>query len=165
MTNKLPHVSDFDRWVGENNIPTHFEYGKGWWDYVELVRRFASKLEIEDVRVVGHYIVDTPPPEEKLPMPAVALTRRGVMAALKYDFGAAARWPKEWTVSVRRPAPYRGPTFALFDPSLDLRQLRVDGLPPDLVFGPYRENQAEFSCELDDEWDVMTLLRLVFFDS
>jgi len=31
--------------VGENNIPAHFEYGKGWWDYVELVRRFAAKLD------------------------------------------------------------------------------------------------------------------------
>ncbi len=70
-------VTEFDRWVGENNIPTHFEYGKGWWDYVEVVRRFATKFDIEDVRVVGHYVVHTPPPEEKLPMPAVALTRRG----------------------------------------------------------------------------------------
>jgi hypothetical protein len=30
-------TSEFDRWVGENNIPDSFEYGKGWWDYVELV--------------------------------------------------------------------------------------------------------------------------------
>jgi hypothetical protein len=55
--------TEFDRWVGENNIPERFEYGKGWWDYVELVRRFASKFDVEDVRVVGHYVVHTPPPE------------------------------------------------------------------------------------------------------
>jgi hypothetical protein len=75
--------------VGENNIPKHFEYGKGWWDYVELVRQFASKFDIEDLRVVGHYVVDTPPPEEKLPMPSVALSRRGVLVALKHDFRRA----------------------------------------------------------------------------
>jgi hypothetical protein len=158
-------VTAFDQWVGENNISSHFEYGKGWWDYVELVRRFASKFDVEDVRVVGHYVVHTPPPEEELPMPAIALTRRGVMAALKYDFGGRARWPKEWTVSVRRPVPYRGPTFGLFDPSVDLRQARVEGLAPDLVFGSHRENQAEFSCELDDEWDVAMLLRVAFFET
>ena len=24
-------ITEFDRWVGENNIPDAFEYGKGWW--------------------------------------------------------------------------------------------------------------------------------------
>ena len=158
-------VTQFDRWVGENNIPSYFEYGKGWWDYVELIRRFAAKFEIEDVRVVGHYVVHTPPPEEKLPMPAVALARRGVLAALKHDFGALARWPKEWTVSIRCPTPYRGPIVGLFDPTIDLRRLSVEGLSPNLVFGPYRDNQAEFSCELEDEWDVAMLLRLVFHET
>jgi hypothetical protein len=157
-------VTEFDRWVGENNIPERFEYSKGWWDYVELVRRFASKFGADDVRVVGHYIVRTPPPEEKLPMPAVALMGDGVMAALKWDFGATTRWPKEWIVSIRRRSPYRGPTFGLFDPAIDLRQVPVEGLVPDLVFAPYRENQAEFSCEVDDEWDVATLLRFAFHE-
>jgi hypothetical protein len=151
----------FDRWVGDNNIPSRYEYGKGWWDYVELIRRFVSKHEVEQVQVIGHYVIETPPPRERLPMPAVALTRGGVLVALKYDFGAGCRWPREWTVSVRRPTPYRGPTFGLFDPSLDLRQAAVEGFMPDFVFGPYRENQSEFTCEVDDEWDVATLLRLV----
>jgi len=31
-------ISEFDKWVGEHNIAETFEYGKGWWDYVELVR-------------------------------------------------------------------------------------------------------------------------------
>ena len=48
--------------------------------------------------------------------------------------------------------PYRGPILGLFDPTIDLRKLRVDGLAPDFVFAPYRDNQAEFSGELEDEW-------------
>ena len=157
-------ITEFDRWVGENNIPDTFEYGKGWWDYVELVRRFSFKFDVADVHVVGHYVVRTPPPEEALPMPAVALVGRGVMIALKWDFGAMRSWPLEWTVSVRRRSPYLGPTFGLFDPDLDLRGHDVDGLGPGLVFGPYRQNPAEFSCEIQDEWDVATLLRLVFHE-
>ena len=98
-------------------------------------------------------------------MPAVALIRRGVTVALKNDFGALARWPKEWNVSVRRPAPYRGPIFGLFDPNIDLRTTPIDGFPPELVFPAYAKNEAEFTCELDDEWDVMTLLRLVFHET
>jgi hypothetical protein len=70
-------VSEFDKWVGAHNIPETFEFGKGWWDYVELVRRFAARLNTDDVRVIGHYIVDTPPPCERLPMPAVAISIPG----------------------------------------------------------------------------------------
>lgn len=79
---KPPLVTSFDRWVSENNIPTSFEYGKGWWDYVEMVRRFATKLDVEDVLVVCHYVIRTPPPEERLPMPGVALVGRGLTIAM-----------------------------------------------------------------------------------
>ena len=79
-------------------------------------------------------------------------------------FGAACRWPREWTVSVRRRAPYLGPTFGLFDPTIDLRGERNEGLAPAYMFGPYRENPSEFTCELEDDWDVATLLRFVFHE-
>lgn len=81
-------ISSFDRWVNDNNISNTFEYAKGWWDYIELVRRFALRLNTEDVRVIGHYVVDTPSPCEQLPMPAVAIATPGVMFALRYDFGS-----------------------------------------------------------------------------
>lgn len=158
-------VTDLDRWVLSNGVPDSFAFSKGFWDYVELVRRLSVKLDIYDVRVVGHYVIDTPPPQEQLPMPAVALTTPRVMVAIKWDFGASCRWPFEWTLSVRRHAPYRGPTFGLFDPACDLRRQVVPGLEPDLVFGPYGENQAEFSCEVEDAGDVATLLRMVFYEA
>jgi hypothetical protein len=66
---------------------------------------------------------------------------------------------------VRRRSPYRGPTFGLFDAALDLRASPLEGFGPDWVFGPYRENQAEFSCELEDEWDVAAFLRLVLHEA
>jgi hypothetical protein len=101
-------TSEFDKWVGDNNIPESFEYGKGWWDYVELVRRFAARLDTEDVSVIGHYLVDTPPPQEQLPMPAVALSVPGVRFALRFDFGSWS-WKQEdraeWVVSVDRRSP------------------------------------------------------------
>jgi hypothetical protein len=158
-------VTEFDRWIAANPIPENYEYGKGWWDYVEFIQRFAEKFEINDVRVIGRYIIETPPPEESLPMPAVALYGQGALVGLKWDFGKMRMWPLEWTVSVQRRAPYRGPTFGLFDPALDLRADRVDGLTPGWVFGPYQRDTAEFTCELEDEWDVATLLRFVFHEA
>jgi hypothetical protein len=41
-------ITEFDRWVSENNIPPSYEFGKGWWDYVERVRRFSSKFDLAD---------------------------------------------------------------------------------------------------------------------
>jgi hypothetical protein len=157
-------ISEFDKWVNDNNIPESFEYGKGWWDYVELVRRFAARLDTEDVRVIGHYVVDTPPPCERLPMPAVAISIPGVTVALRFDFGS---WSlkheeiSEWVVSVDRRSPYRGPLFNLFDENLDLRTIGVDGLAPDFLFGSYRQDPSRFSCLLRDEWDVATLIHIM----
>jgi len=158
-------ISEFDAWVSANNIPDHYEFGKGWWDYVELIRAFATRLDAEDVRVVGHYIVETPPPTELLPMPAVAIVTPGATFAFRYDFGTwSVKQPvalSEWVLSVERDAPYRGPTFGLFDESRDLRHIGLDGLSPDYLFGPYRHDQAKFSCVVKDQWDVATLLRIL----
>jgi hypothetical protein len=153
-------ITEFDHWVGDNNIPAEFEYSKGWWDYVELVRRLASKFDMGDVRVIGHYEISTPPPSEQLPMPAVALAREGVVIAVKWDFGAKG-WPDEWTVSVARRSPYLGPTCNLFDVDRDLRDEGVPGLEPDHLFGPYRKDASRFTCKLADEWDLVALLTLV----
>jgi hypothetical protein len=157
-------ISEFDKWVSGHNIPETFEYGKGWWDYVELVRRFAARLDTEDVRVIGHYVVDTPPPRELLPMPAIALSIPGVTFALRFDFGSWS-WKhddrSEWVVSVDRRSPYRGPLFGLFDENRDLRTIGVEGLAPSFLFGSYRQDPSRFSCLLRDEWDVATLLRLM----
>lgn len=157
-------VTELERWVGQNSLPQSSLYAKGRWDYVEALRKLSGKLGLEDVRVVGHYVVETPPPEELLLMPVVALAGYGTTVALKWDFGAKARWPCEWTLSVRRRSPYRGPIFGLFDATLDLRGATVDGLAPAWVFGAYCDDQAQFSCELEDESDVMMLLRMIFYE-
>jgi len=156
--------SEFDRWISGNNIPETFEYSKGWWDYVELVRRLATRCDTDDVRVIGHYLIDTPPPCERLPMPAVAITLPSVAFALRFDFGSWSlkhREICEWVVSVDRRSRYVGPLFGLFDVSEDLRAQAIDGLSPDYLFGSYRQNQARFSCLVRDEWDVATLLRIL----
>lgn len=160
-------ISQFDRWVSENNIAEMFEYSKGWWDYVELVRGLAARFDTDDVRVIGHYVVETPPPCERLPMPAVALVLPGVTFGLRYDFGSWSLKDREiceWVVSVDRRAPYRGPLFGLFDEGEDLRSQAIDGLCPDYLFGAYRQNQSRFSCLVQDEWDVATLLRILAYE-
>jgi len=127
-----PVTSAFDIWVSDNNPDDGLQYGKGFLDYVEIVRRMIDKFDADDARVVGTYIVHTPPPEEELRMPAVAFRVRGVTVALRFDFGAMADWPFEWTVSVVRRSPYFGPVFGLVDPERDLSRSPIVGFPPEL---------------------------------
>ena len=156
-------IWSFDRWVNDNNIPTSFEFRKGWWDYIELVRRFADHVEADDVRVVGHYHVDTPPPCERLPMPAVAIEAKDIVFALRYDFGdfSIHHDLREWVVSVERRSPYTGPLFGLIRETEALQNMALQGLSPDFVFGSYRENPARFTALVRDEWDVAALLRIL----
>ncbi len=128
------------------------------------MRRFAAHLDTEDVLVIGHYFVDTPPPCERLPMPAVAITKPGVTFALRFDFGSLSLrlGLRQWTVSVRRRSRYAGPLFGLVDEAEDLRRA---GLDPDFLFGPYRDDPARFTCMLRDEWDVATLMRILVHEA
>ncbi len=52
---KLP--TSFNRWINDNNPPAHLEYGKGWWDYVEILQRLLDKFAIEEPEVVGTYFM------------------------------------------------------------------------------------------------------------
>src|SRR5687767_14907731 len=75
-------ISDLDRWIAYNNPPRDLEYAGAFWHHVELMQSLIAKFEGTDERVVGTYIVDTPPPEERLTMPAVAFEIRGVTFAI-----------------------------------------------------------------------------------
>jgi hypothetical protein len=163
-TATAPTLSHFDLWVGNNNPDLKLEYGKGFWDYVEMLERLIAKFDAVNARVVGTYIVRTPPPEEELRMPAVAFEVRGVTFAVRHDF-APQEWPYEWTVSVVRRSPYLGPIFGLFEPELDLsKDARTTGLPTELILGAFRRSPSAFTCRLIDEWDVATLIRLTSYE-
>jgi hypothetical protein len=152
-------ISDFDAWVGEHNPASNLEYGKAWWDYVEIIRRLVDKFSATDIRVIDTYVVYTPPPEEELPMPAVAFVVNGTAFAVKWDFGRCPRWPHQWTVSIQRTAPYSGTTLHLFDEHADVRDV-ADGFGPDFTLPPYAESRQQFTCVVDDELDVAALIRI-----
>jgi hypothetical protein len=151
------------RWVNDNNPPEDAKFGKGWWDYIETLYRLAALLDAHEASVIATYAVDTPPPQERIMMPAVVLEKPGIAIALRFDFGRnPTRDMREWIVSVERRSPYLGPTFGLFDLDEDLRALPVTGLAQEgWLFGSYRANPARFTCALENEWDLWALLRIV----
>lgn len=157
----MPTPIDFHRWVSEHNPPEKSEYGKGWWDYVEIIQRLMDTHDIEHAEVVGTYLMKTPPPTEELLMPVVKLEIRTAVFLLKYDFGV---WPDHWTLSTMRSAPYTSPTFGLFDAVTDLRGQTVAGFEPEWLYPPYSESPGKFTCKLSDEWDVAMCIRLMAYE-
>lgn len=150
------------KWVNDNNPPSHLEYAKGWWDYIEFHYRVIAKLEPDEVSVVATYVVETPPPQERLTMPVVVVDVPGASFATRFDFGRnPTRDEREWIVSVKRRAPYTGPLLGLFKADEDLGALPATGLAPEWLFGSYRANPARFTCALRDEWDVWAFLKLL----
>jgi hypothetical protein len=152
---------DFNHWVNNNNPAEHLEYRKGWWNYIEIIRRLAGKFDIEyrDIQVVSTYLMKTPPPYEELMMPVLRLQTPDVQLTIKYDFGVCS---EAWTVSVKFSIGVASTVLGLFDPGRDLRTKIVAGFEKEWIHGPHGENPAEFSCEVQDEWDVACLFRLVF---
>ncbi len=160
---------NFDQWVSDNNPPLHLEYGKGWWDYIEIVRRLADKFTIDDIAVVGTYVIETPPPEEKLTAPAIRLRTDNITFTVKYDFGKFPEahhasvyfpWPT-WLVSVSSVFPGPAKSYGLFG-VFDYSKVPVDGF--DVIYGPFSKSYcSEFTCMLEDELDLACLMRLFLY--
>ena len=81
-----------DRWVNENNIPEAYEYGKGWWDYIEWVREFAARAA-PDQRVKPHKISRTKG-RRALPFSVRRLTVMG--DSEKPRFHSETKIPSSW---------------------------------------------------------------------
>jgi hypothetical protein len=90
---------DLERWVHDNNPEEQLQYSKGWWDYIELIRRLMYKFGAKEAQVVAAYPMRTPPPEEDLLMPAV-----------QFAVGSTADLATGQTPSVD-PAPFRVSRF------------------------------------------------------
>ncbi len=101
----------------------------------------------------------TPPPFEKLLMPVMRLQTPDVQLTFKYDFGV---YPEAWTVSMSSGIDTAPTTLGLFDPGRDLRTKVIAGFQQEWIYGPYNENPNQFTCEVQDEWDLACLFRVVF---
>jgi hypothetical protein len=44
---------DLDRWVNENNPDEQLQYSKGWWGYIELIRRLMYKFGAKEAHGIA----------------------------------------------------------------------------------------------------------------
>jgi hypothetical protein len=41
---------NLDRWVNDDNPDEQLQYGKGWWDYIELIRHLMYKFGVVETK-------------------------------------------------------------------------------------------------------------------
>lgn len=151
-------ILDFDRWVNDNNPDPKLSYGKGWWDFVEIIRRLAWRLDLKDISTAATFALHTPPPPEVLNSPVVRILTPQYCVYLKEDFG---QFSAPWTLSVERYTQGTIANLALFlaDELPDQRSLQ--GFESDWVFPPFSESETRFTARVEDELDVYAILRLL----
>jgi hypothetical protein len=150
----------FNKWVNDNNPSEKLAFRKGWWDYIEFIRSFEYKYDLPVVAIVATYEMGTPPPEEVLTMPVALFGNEKGSVLLKWDFG---RFENQWTLSIDLTSSNTHNMHQLFDINRDMSNTIIPGFSKGQIYGSYANNPAKFTCEVGNEWDVATLLRILLF--
>ena len=149
---------DFDQWVGNNNPDKGLSYGKGWWDFVEYIRRFSWLLDLnnENVEVIDTFELHTPPPQEVLISPIVRLHWDGMQVYLKEDFGNVIG--PEWSIGIVSQNPIPDVSAFLFTDETCLRK-NEPSLMPDWVETEYEHGCKECTVRAQTELNAYAILR------
>jgi hypothetical protein len=150
-------VESLERWVETHQPDPSLEYGHGWWNRIEFIRMLQDRHRLEAVDVPATYWMETPPPCERLLMPVYRIRHGRLTCYLKTDFALGY-----WYLSVRTPEPLDH-TYGLFDPARDLRREPrwLAGFREAWRYPPVADSPRRFTCELESEFDVYMLIRLV----
>lgn len=153
---------NFDRWVSDNNPDDNLSYQKGWWDYIEFIRLLSYKFDFNEINVISTYSMKTPPPTEQLLMPVIHMSHPKYSFILKIEF---APLPPYWTISVKREIDNKFDVVGLFDIQKDFSNEDIPGFKREWIYPSYLKNPRQFTCQVEDEWDVYTLVRLVIHNT
>lgn len=161
-----------NNWITENHILQEKKnYSKGWWDYIELVRRIESKTNAK-IEVFSEYEIMTPPPSEFLKLPLIKLSYSDADIYIKEDFsngGFLDCWmvsvvSKKEIINIRKhindiktkeELKEKGFLDKVYD-----NQIKVFK-KENLLFNSYNDNQKKFTFTVEDEYDLFTALNII----
>lgn len=161
-----------NNWITENHILQEKKnYSKGWWDYIELVRKIESKTNAK-VEVFSEYEIMTPPPSEFLKLPLIKLSYSDADIYIKEDFsngGFLDCWmvsviSKKEVINIRKhindiKTKEKLKEKGFLDKVYD-NQIKVFK-NENLLFNGYNDNQKKFTFTVEDEYDLFTALNII----
>ena len=99
MTFDIGVVMKLNEWVTKNcRTEEKKNYSKGWWNYIEFIRKIESKTNAK-IEVFSEYEIMTPPPSEFLKLPLIKLSYSDADIYIKEDFSNGG-FLDCWMVSV-----------------------------------------------------------------
>tara|TARA_Y100001960_G_scaffold331182_1_gene427371 strand:+ start:2004 stop:2507 length:504 start_codon:yes stop_codon:yes gene_type:complete len=161
-----------NNWITENHILQEKKnYSKGWWDYIELVRKIESKTNAK-IEVFSEYEIMTPPPSEFLKLPLIKLSYNDADIYIKEDFsngGFLDCWmvsviSKKEVINIRKyindiktkeELKEKGFLDKVYD-----NQIKVFK-KENLLFNSYNDNQKKFTFTVEDEYDLFTAINII----
>ncbi|MCF7792055.1 MAG: hypothetical protein K9M56_08670 [Victivallales bacterium] len=90
-------LGPFDKWVMKNQIDCEHDYYKGWWDSVEFIRKLVIDFPLFEFDVIKTFMMDTPPPTTKIPMPLLDAKSENFELFFKESWVIEP----DWTVSIK----------------------------------------------------------------
>lgn len=161
----MNNTEHFDQWVNDNNVDPKLAYCKGWWDYIEFIRRFGEKLNAT-VSVVDVYTIGTPPPEETLTLPFILLETEYDKFYLKEDFSYGG-FVDQWLVSYESK---RGmcihPKVMKYLNPISEHEHMLKETDSKWIFSDYipATNNIKFSGTVDNELDLYAFMQFIIKD-
>lgn len=163
---------NLDNWVSNNNINQDKKnYSKGWWDYIEILRKIESKTN-PAMSVLAEYEIMTPPPSEFLKLPLIELSYGKVKLYIREDFSNGGFFD-EWIVSVESKEEIIGIEKYINDIKskeelVDLgfkshfyQKLTKDFMENNILFDKYQNNKKRFTFTVEDEYDLFTIINII----
>ena len=158
---------NFDEWVSNNNPSEKLSYGKGWWDYIEYIRKLGEMLDTKDINVIDTFEMETPPPSEILSMPVFEIKFTGFKVYLKEHFSFSG-FHDAWVVSVvmkkKQSCELNLSSLGLIN-NLNKKEKVypefMNGFTDKIIFEDYSPELNMFSGSVNDSWDLYALLKVI----
>lgn len=145
-------------WVGNNNPSNELSYSKGWWDFIEFNYKLIEDFDVLKASVKDTFILNTPPPCEKLEMPIVELTIGTCNIQIKNDFSNF--FGPQWFLLIQRNEAGQIPGMDAFM-KRDEDHVSFYSQDKFLIYPDYADKLKKFSMQLSNEYEVYGVLRLI----
>ena len=163
----------FEDWVIKNHILQEKKnFSKGWWDYIDLIRKIKEKTKAK-ISVFAEYEIMTPPPSEFLKLPLIKLSYTDVDIYIREDFSNGGFFDS-WLLSVSSKLELFGLEKHINDiktkseiEDLGFRntfypKLVKDFKDSNILFEKYKDNKKRFTFTVEDEYDLLTIINIIY---
>mgnify|MGYP000312490341 CR=1 FL=1 len=172
MTFDIGVVMKLNEWVTKNcRTEEKKNYSKGWWNYIEFIRKIESKTNAK-IEVFSEYEIMTPPPSEFLKLPLIKLSYSDADIYIKEDFSNGG-FLDCWMVSVVSKNELNNIRKHINDIKTK-QELKEMGFldkvyskqievfkKENLLFDSYNENKKKFTFTVEDEYDLYTAINII----